>query len=125
MTFSFWCVLAAALLPYFTVIVGKRDRTYDNHAPRDWALTLEGRKRRAIAAHHNHFEAFAPFAAAVIMARIAQAPMDIVNALAAAFIVLRLGYTWAYLSDRPGLRSLLWGLGFACVVAIFAIAAAR
>jgi uncharacterized MAPEG superfamily protein len=123
MTFAFWCVLAAAFLPYITVAFGKRDRTYDNRAPRDWEHKLDGLKRRAVAAHHNHFEAFAPFAAAVIIARIAQAPQDRVNALAAAFIVLRIAYTWAYLADRPGLRSLLWGLGFACVVAIFIAAA--
>ena len=125
MTFAFWCVLAAAFLPYLTIAIGKVDARYDNRAPRDWEAKLEGYKRRAVAAHQNHFEAFAPFAAAVIIARILQAPQDKVNALAAAFIVLRLAYTWAYLSNRAGLRSLCWGLGFACVVAIFLAAGLR
>jgi uncharacterized MAPEG superfamily protein len=125
MTFALWCVLVAALLPYLTVAIGKYGGRYDNRAPRDWESKLEGYKRRAVAAHENHFEAFAPFAAAVIIARMLQAPQDKVNALAAAFIVLRVGYTWAYLANRAALRSLLWALAFACVVAIFGVAAAR
>ena len=125
MTFAFWCVLAAAFLPYLTVALGKLDGSYDNRSPRDWEAKLEGRKRRAVFAHHNHFEAFAPFAAAVIIARILQAPQDVVNVLAGAFIVLRVAYTWAYLSGQAGLRSLFWGLGFACVVAIFGFAGLR
>jgi uncharacterized MAPEG superfamily protein len=125
MSIALWCVLAAAFLPYLTVAIGKKDGTYDNRAPRDWEARLEGYKKRAVAAHQNHFEAFAPFAAAVIVARILQAPQDRVDALAVAFIVLRLAYTAAYLSNRAGLRSLCWGLAFACVVAIFVAAAMR
>lgn len=122
MTFAFWCILVAALLPYATVALGKVDRTYDNRSPRDWEARLEGRKRRAVFAHENHFEAFAPFAAAILVARIAGAPQAIVDALAGAFIAFRLAYTWAYLEDRATLRSLLWMGGIGCVIAIFFVA---
>lgn len=124
MTFAYWCVLIAALLPYATVAIAKYHRAYDNRSPREWESRLQGHRARAVAAHHNHFEAFAPFAAAVIIAHVAgarQAPLD---ALAGAFIALRLAYTWAYLADRAALRSLLWFGGLACVIALFAIAAA-
>jgi uncharacterized MAPEG superfamily protein len=123
-TFAFWCVLVAALLPYATVALAKYDRTYDNRSPRDWEARLEGRGRRAVFAHQNHFEAFAPFAAAVIVAHLARAPQVPVDVLAGAFIVARVAYTWAYLADRHYLRSLLWTAGLACVVGLFFAAAA-
>jgi uncharacterized MAPEG superfamily protein len=123
-TFAYWCVLAAALLPYVTVAIAKRNRGYDNRLPRDWEARLEGRARRAVAAHQNHFEAFAPFAAAVIIAHLARAPQLPVDVVAGTFIVLRIAYTAAYLADRHLLRSLLWVAGLACVIALFAIAAA-
>jgi uncharacterized MAPEG superfamily protein len=119
MTIAFWCILAAAMLPYLTIAIGKYDRKYDNRSPRDWEAQLEGKQRRAVFAHHNHFEAFAPFAAAVIVAHLAAAPQAWSNALAAAFIGLRLAYTWAYVADHHIARSLLWAGGMACVVALF------
>lgn len=124
MTIAFWCVLAAAILPYLTIAIGKYDRKYDNRSPRDWEARLEGRQRRAVFAHYNHFEAFAPFAAAVIVAHLAGAPQSWSNALAAAFIAVRIAYTWAYVSDRHLVRSILWAVGMACVVGLFAAGAA-
>jgi uncharacterized MAPEG superfamily protein len=124
MTFAFWCVLAAALLPYVTVAIAKYDRTYNNRSPRDWEARLEGRSRRAVFAHQNHFEAFPAFAAAVLIAHIAAAPQPIADALAGTFVALRIAYTWAYLADRPAARSTLWLLAFACVLALFAAGAA-
>lgn len=124
MTFAYWCVLAAALLPYVTIAFAKYDRGYNNRSPREWEAGLEGRARRAVSAHQNHFEAFAPFAAAVIiaqLARVQQAPIDV---LAGAFILARIAYTWAYLADRHALRSLLWMAGLACVIGLFAASAA-
>ncbi|HUP98394.1 MAG TPA: MAPEG family protein [Usitatibacter sp.] len=124
MTVAYWCVLVAALLPYATVAVAKYDRSYDNRSPRDWEARLEGRGRRAVFAHQNHFEAFAPFAAAVIIAHLARAPQLPVDVLAGAFVLARVAYTWAYLANRHYLRSLLWTAGFACVIALFFAAAA-
>src|SRR3546814_4050788 len=48
--------------------VAKRGPRYDNHDPRGW-LAKQGdpHARRANAAHLNAFEAFAPFAAGVLM----------------------------------------------------------
>lgn len=123
MTFAYWCVLVAALLPYATVALAKYDRRYNNRSPRDWEAGLEGRARRAVFAHQNHFEAFPPFAAGVVIAHLAGTPQLPVDVLAAAFIAARVAYTWAYLADRHYLRSLLWMAGFACVIGLFAGAA--
>ncbi len=124
MTTAYWCVLAAALMPYlFTGIAKFGSKPYDNRAPREFLDRLEGPQKRAHWAQLNSFEAFAPFAAAVIIAHQAQAPQATVNALALAFVALRLSYGWAYITDRPTLRSLVWVAALACVVGLFGVAA--
>ncbi len=124
MTFAFWCVLAAILLPYGTVGIAKWSSRYDNHAPRDWLAGLEGRRKRAFHAHLNHFEALPAFAAGVVIAHLARAPQGWVDGLAGAFVLLRVAYTWAYLEDRATLRSILWIGGLACVCGLFVAASA-
>lgn len=124
MTAAYWCVLAAALMPYMFAGIAKfGDRRYDNRAPRDFLASLEGRQKRADWAQQNSFEAFPAFAAAVIIAHLAQAAQPAVDTLAIAFVLLRLGYGWAYISDRPTIRSLIWIAALGCVVALFVVAA--
>lgn len=122
MTFAYWMVLVAALLPYVTVGFAKAGGI-DNRAPRESLDRLTGWRRRADWAHRNHFEAFAPFAAAVIIAHLAAVGQGRVDLLAGVFILCRIGYTAAYLADRPTLRSIIWTLGLGCVIALFALAA--
>ncbi|MEO5693512.1 MAG: MAPEG family protein [Usitatibacter sp.] len=125
MTFAYWCVLAAAMLPYVTVGFAKKTgERYNNRAPRDWEQKLEGRARRAVFAHQNHFEAFPAFAAAVIIAHLAGAPQLTVDIIAGIFIAARVAYTFAYIADAHLLRSTLWFVGFACIIALFAAGAA-
>ena len=123
MTIAFWCILAASLLPILCAGLSKWGaRGMDNAAPRVWIETQTGWRRRADWAQRNHLEAFPPFAAAVIVAALAHAPQPRIDLLAVTFIVLRLLYTAAYLFNRPTLRSLLWVMGFACVVGLFVAA---
>ena len=120
MTLAVWMVLAAALLPYACAIIAKAgDPGFDNAAPRAWLDRQGGYRQRADWAQRNHFEAFAPFAAGVILAQVAGAPQGRIDALAVAFLVLRLGYTGAYLGNVGWLRSLLFALGLGCVVWLF------
>lgn len=123
MTLAYWCILAAAVLPYFTIAVAKWDRSFDNARPREWLERRQGVAQRAVWAHQNGFEAFPPFAAAVIVAHLAGAAQPSVDALALVFIAARIAYVGAYLADRPGLRSIVWGIGIACVVGLFVAAA--
>jgi uncharacterized MAPEG superfamily protein len=124
MTIAYWCVLAAALLPYvFTGIAKFGERPYDNRTPRLFLESLEGRQQRAHWAQLNSFEAFPPFAAAVIIAHLCEVPQGSIDTLAVAFVGLRVIYGWAYVADRPNLRSLVWIGALACVVALFVIAA--
>jgi uncharacterized MAPEG superfamily protein len=124
MTTAYWCVLVAALMPYvFAGIAKFGDRRYDNRAPRDFLSSLEGRQKRADWAQQNSFEAFPAFAAAVIIAHLAQGAQGAIDTLAVAFVLLRIIYGWAYITDRPTLRSLVWIAALACVVALFVVAA--
>jgi uncharacterized MAPEG superfamily protein len=123
MNFAYGMILVAALLPYVTVAIAKAGGSgYDNADPRVWAARQTGWRARAMAAHQNHFEAFAPFAAAVIVASAGHGSPGAIDALAASFVLVRVGYTAAYLANTPTLRSALWFVGFLCVLALFGVA---
>ena len=110
------------VMPVVTVGIAKA-RGVDNHAPRDWAQTIDGYRKRAYAAHLNHYEAFPLFAAAVLVAATQGAPMAAVNALAAAVVAARLVYTACYVADFATLRSLVWLAGWGLTLAIFVLPA--
>lgn len=120
MTTAYWCVLVAGLLPYVATLTAKigGDR-FDNSNPRDWLGQQAGHRRRANAAQLNSFEAFPLFAAAVIVAHLANAPQARVDLLAVVFVVARLCYIGCYVADLSKLRSLSWFVGIGSVVAIF------
>jgi uncharacterized MAPEG superfamily protein len=80
---------------------------------------------RSNAAHLNAFEAFAPFAAAVLMAQAAGVDPDRIGTLAVTFIVLRVLHGVFYLAGRGTLRSLAWLGGIACVATLMVQAALR
>lgn len=120
MTIAYWCVLVAAFLPLaFTGVAKFSGPGFNNNRPRDFQAGLTGFRQRAHWAHLNSFEAFPPFAAAVLMAHqlgLAQGTLDM---LAIGFIVARLAYFAFYLTDQATLRSLAWGAATGCWVAMF------
>jgi uncharacterized MAPEG superfamily protein len=122
MTIALWCILVVALMPYGTVAIAKWRRDFDNNHPRDWLGKLEGHRKRAHAAHLNHFESMPGFFAAVIVAQMVQAPRVWIDALAVAFVICRIIFTWAYIKDKATLRSVVWIVGLGCVVALFLLA---
>jgi uncharacterized MAPEG superfamily protein len=124
MTTAYWCVLVAALLPFlFTGIAKFSGPGFNNHTPRDFQDRLDGMRKRAHWAHLNSFEAFPPFAAAVIIAHQLGAAQGRVDGLAIGFIVARLAYGFLYMADLATLRSLAWVAALGCVVGLFVIAA--
>ncbi len=122
MTIAFWCVLAAGLLPYLLAALSKAGNRYDNAMPR--LSNKTGWQLRADWAQQNAWEAFAPFAAAVLIAHWTQANQSAIDLLAVLFILLRIGHGAAYLGNRPTLRSALWLGGILCVIGLY-VAAAR
>ncbi|CNQ63493.1 MAPEG family protein [Neisseria gonorrhoeae] len=127
MTFAYWCILIACLLPLFCAAYTKKAggfRFKDNHNPRGFLAHTQGAAARAHAAQQNGFEAFAPFAAAVLTAHATgNAGQATVNTLAGLFILFRLAFIWCYIADKAALRSLMWAGGFACTVGLFVAAA--
>ena len=122
---AYWCVLVAALLPYAWVAIAKASAPrYDNRDPRGWVARQDNpRLKRAHAAHLNALEAFAPFAAGVLMAQLAGVAEATIATLALAFVALRIAHALSYIADRPLLRSLAWFGALGCVVALLVLAA--
>ncbi len=124
MNLSYWCVLAAGIMPAATVGIakwGKRD--YDNSEPRRWLEKQSGLRGRADSAHHNHFEAFPFFAAGVLVAQQLGPSQTSIDMLAITFIAARIMYTGLYLTDHSTLRSVSWLIGYLAVVGLFLSAA--
>jgi len=70
-------------------------------------------------AHLTAVEAFAPFAALVVVAHLAGWADAMTGFWAMAFFWLRLTHAVVYLFAIPFVRKLLFTLGFACIVGIF------
>jgi uncharacterized MAPEG superfamily protein len=122
---AYWCVLAAALLPYVWVVLAKaRGERYDNRDPRAWlARQTDPRVMRAGAAQLNAFEAFPAFAAGVVLADLAGVPDARISLLATAFIAARVLHGTFYVGGMPIARSLSWFVGIGCAVALLVLAA--
>jgi uncharacterized MAPEG superfamily protein len=120
MTIAFWCVLVAALLPYvpFGLVKGLDPKT-----PRVGVAQLGGRAARAHGAHLNAFEAFPPFAAAVVIAHVVEGPSTVINVLALLFLVARFAHMGFYLADQQPPRSAAFFAGLLLTIAIFVLPA--
>ncbi|RZA18769.1 MAG: hypothetical protein EOP93_10410 [Lysobacteraceae bacterium] len=127
MSIAYWCILIAAALPYVWVSFAKSGAAdYNNKDPRGWIAKQDSyRIRNANGAHLNAFEAFAPFAAAVLMAQFAGVDVARISMLAMAFVAFRILHGIFYLTAIHRLRSLAWLGGFACVAALMVSAALK
>jgi uncharacterized MAPEG superfamily protein len=127
MNIAYWCILVSALLPYAWVTIAKRSGPrYNNRDPRQWIARQEDpRVQRAFAAHLNAFEAFAPFAAGVLMAQAAGVEAGLVTTLALVFVAFRVLHGVFYITNVHVLRSLSWLGGLVCVLWLMGSAALR
>ncbi len=122
MTLAFWCLPIAMLLPLVWVGIAKASAPgYDNAQPREWLAKLEGRAKRANWAQQNSYEAFPPFAAAVIVAHLTGGDQTVINVLALVFIGSRVGHGLCYIADKDIARSLFWLGGFFSTFALFLV----
>lgn len=127
MAIAYWCIVLAAFLPYLWVTIGKSAvKGYDNRNPRGWVVEQSHpRVQRGNAAHLNAFEAFAPFAAGVLMAQAAGLDPFRITVLALVFLAARILHGVFYLADMHMLRSLSWLIGIVCVALLMMQAAMR
>ena len=122
MTLSFVCVLIASLLPIvwagYAKLTGGH-RLKHNRAPREFLEKIEGKSKRAKWAHDNSWEAFAPFAAAVIIAHYLEVDQNMIDKSAIVFIMARVLYGVFYIFDKPTMRSGVWFIGFFSVLNLY------
>ena len=120
MTTANWCVFAAIWLPYLFIAMAKAGAPgMNNHSPRLALEQQQGWRKRAYWAHLNAFEAFPPFAAAVVIAQMAQTKQAYVNYSAMTFVLFRLLHGICYITNLSLLRSLSWLGGIICIVMLF------
>jgi uncharacterized MAPEG superfamily protein len=127
MTVAEWAVFGTLVLYLLTIapIKWAGFRRFDNARPRDPAFYEDPLAARALGAHLNGIEAFPFFAVAVLLAEFRTGPQRLINELAVLFLIVRIAYVFTYLGNRPTLRSILWGIGFAINLAIFFMPAWR
>ena len=125
-TVAYWCVLAAALLPFACSYLAKsagfgRPRSkggFDNADPRGWLARQTDWQARANAAQANSFEALPFFIGAVIIAHQLGAPQARIDILAVLFVTLRIIYIAMYVAGLPTVRSAVWAAAFLANVGI-------
>jgi len=131
MTIAYFCIIVACLLPIVCAGLAKskgfgrprREGGFDNEHPREWLAKLTGWQARANAAQANSFEALPLFVAGVLVAHQMNAAQGTLDALAVAFVAMRLAFIGAYLADKASLRSMVWLAGVVISVALFFIGA--
>jgi uncharacterized MAPEG superfamily protein len=120
MTFAYWCVLLALLLPIVWVGAAKTGvDNFDNDEPRVFMSKLTGWRARANWVQHNSYETFPPFAAGVIIAQLVGTDQQIIDVLAGIFVVSRITYGMMYVRNLSTLRSAVWTLGYFCIIGLF------
>ena len=127
MTIAEICLFAAVLIYLLTLAPVKAigHREFKNSDPRAPEFYQRPVRARVLGAHQNGVETFPFFLGAVLLAEFRAAPQPWIDALAAAFLAVRLAYVLAYVADRPTTRTLLWSAGFAVNTAIFFLPAFR
>ena len=120
LTLAYWCVLAAAVLPYISAYIGKAGGfgARDNQQPREWMNRQSGWRARAMAAQANSFEGLPLFIGAVVIAHQLGYNQMHLDLLALAYVLLRIVYIGIYVSGQGSLRSAVWALGFVVNLAI-------
>ncbi|MCC7535462.1 MAG: MAPEG family protein [Deltaproteobacteria bacterium] len=127
MTIPLTCILVAYALVFlprvFVVVAQSRDeKGYDNRDPREQQARLTAPwAKRASAAHANAFEAFAPFAAAVLVAHVAGADPTWATILALVHVGARTIYPFLYVAGIGTARSLVWMVGTTATAALMAL----
>ena len=131
MRFVIVSVLIAALWPFVLLLatawpsrstLARWGAGWDNHDVRGSMDRLRGWRRRAHFAQINGHEGFAPFAAAIILAQLAQAPPGWIRGLALAYLVLRGLYGLCYVADWSTWRTTVWIGAALCVLGLYGAA---
>lgn len=122
---AIWAMVVASLLPLMMAVAAKAIGGFnlgDNTHPRDFLQGTTGAAARANAAQQNSYETLPIFLAAVIVAMLFFVPQSIINVLAWLYVVIRIGFCVAYITNLATFRSILWLLSMACSLMLFYLA---
>lgn len=122
---AIWAMVVASLLPWAVSVVAKVSggfKVRDNAHSRDFMQGLTGAAARANAAQKNSYETLPVFLVAVLTAMLFFVPQSIINILAWLYVLVRIGYCIAYISNFALFRSILWMLSMICSLMLFYLA---
>lgn len=127
MTPLLWMIALACLSPYVPhlAVMWARYKVpagYNLVEPRSDHDKLDAWGRRAVAAAQNGFEALPPFLFAAGLCAALHADPTLSNALAGAWLVLRLVYSGLYISGFGAVRTAIWSLAQVCTGALVIVA---
>lgn len=104
------------------IAMAKQGSGYDNASPREQQGELAGWGKRALAAHQNAIEAIPIFGLALLTAAHLGLETAQIHLYASGFVVSRIVYQICYLANWATLRSVAWIAGYACCIALVALA---
>ena len=120
MNISLGCLLFVGFLPMICAGISKSKLDYDNKNPRAWLADQSGFRLRANSAQQNSWEAFLWFSVAILAVHTTgQAKTNEVEIMAVSYVVLRIFYVAAYVSNFAMLRTIFWMIAFVLNIMIF------
>jgi len=122
---AIWAMVVASLLPVTLAMLAKVFGGFnlaDNANPREFLQQTTGASARANAAQKNSYETLPIFLVAVLTAMLFFVPQAIINNLAWLYVLIRIGYCVAYITNLPMFRSILWVLSIICCLMLFYLA---
>lgn len=122
---AIWAMVVASLLPVTMAMIAKVFGGFnlsDNAHPRDFLQNTTGMAARANAAQQNSYETLPVFLVAVLVAMLFFVPQSIINTLAWLYVLIRVGYCVAYVTNLAMFRSILWVLSIICCLMLFYLA---
>jgi uncharacterized MAPEG superfamily protein len=123
MNWAYLSVLAVGVMPVVCTAIAKAGaKHYDNHDVRTWLARQTGFRARANAAQSNCFEAFPFFAVGVVSALLSGVDHAKIDALSVTFVLVRIAYIGCYLADKATFRSIVWAIGYICIITLYALA---
>ncbi|WP_201617799.1 MAPEG family protein [Psychrobacter urativorans] len=122
---AIWAMVVASLLPLAMAMSAKVFGGFnlkDNTHPRDFLQHTTGAAARANAAQQNSYETLPIFLVAVLVAMLFFVPQAIINKIAWLYVIIRMGYCVAYVTNLAMFRSILWVLSMICSLMLFYLA---